>query len=273
MERIAGRVALVTGASSGIGKDIARALAGRGALVYGGARRLPEPYQTERGELRPIQLDVTQDSSVKACVERILQEAGRIDILVNCAGSGLAGAVEDCTGQEALEQLDVNAVGPLRVAREVLPGMRARGEGIILNIGSIGGEFALPFQSLYSMSKAALRKQTECLRMELRPYGIQAALIEPGDLKTGFTQARRMAAAAADSPYREACRRAVEQMARDEQTGKDPACVTRMALRLLERKRLPSVRAVGGIYRIFPFLGRILPNWAAEAIIAKMYHL
>ena len=123
------------------------------------------------------------------------------------------------------------------------------------------------------MSKAALRKGTECLRLELRQYGVQAAVIEPGDLKTGFTAARTLSAATTGSDYEAACRRAVDQMAKDEQAGKDPSCVTAMVLKLLRRKRLPACKAVGGIYRVFPFLNRILPYRAVEAILSAMYHV
>lgn len=273
MDRITNHVYLVTGASSGIGRDVATTLARRGAIVYGGARRLPAPYDQGTGKFYPLELDVTQDSSVEKAVAEILAAQGHIDGLINCAGSGIAGALEDCSGEETLRQLDVNTVGPLRTARAVLPGMRAQKGGVIINIGSIGGDYALPFQGLYSMSKAALRKETECLRLELRAYGVQAAIIEPGDLKTGFTAARTLSAATAGSDYEAACRRAVDQMAKDEQTGKDPSCVTDMVLKLLSRKRLPACKAVGGIYRVFPFLNRILPYRAIEGILGAMYHV
>ena len=269
IDRLNDHVYLVTGASSGIGLDIARTLAARGATVYGGARRPP----AAEGGVRPVTLDVTSRDSVQAAVDRILQEAGKIDGLINCAGSGIAGALEDCTDEEILAQLEVNTVGPLRTARAVLPEMRRRGSGVIINIGSIGGDFALPYQGLYSMSKAALRKQTECLRLELRPYGVQAALIAPGDLRTGFTAARRMSAATAGSVHEAACRRAVAQMAKDEENGKDPSCVTAMVLKLLRRRRLPAVKAVGGIYRVFPLLNRLLPGGVVEFILSKMYHV
>lgn len=273
MDRITGKVYLVTGASSGIGRDVARTLAEKGAIVYGGARRLTEGGKMGSGELRGVQLDVTDDASVQAAVDAILREAGHIDGLVNCAGSGIAGALEDCSSAETLRQLDVNTVGPLRTARAVLPGMRKQGSGVIINIGSIGGDFALPYQGLYSMSKAALRKETECLRLETRQFGIQAAVIEPGDLKTGFTAARVMSSATKGSVYEAACIRAVDQMAHDEQTGGDPHCVTEMVLYLLSRKNMPACKAVGGIYRIFPFLNRILPYSVVEAVLRLMYHV
>lgn len=268
MDRLTGSVILVTGASSGIGYDIAKTLAGFDCTVYGGARRVPAGEK-----FRGVFLDVTSEESVSQCVGQILRECGKIDILIHCAGNGIAGAMEDCTGSDALAQLDVNTVGALRVARAVLPQMRSRGSGVILNIGSIGGIFALPFQGLYSMSKAALRKMTDCLRLELAPYGVQACTIEPGDLKTGFTAARRYTAATAGSDYEPACRRAVAQMAHDEENGADPACVTKLVLRLLRRKKLPAAKAVGGVYCLFPILDRLLPTAAVEFILKKMYHV
>ena len=268
MDRLTGSVVLVTGASSGIGRDIAKTLAGLGCTVYGGARRAAagEPF-------RSIFLDVTDEASVGQCVGQILSESGKIDILIQCAGNGVAGAMEDCAGSDALAQLDVNTVGALRVARAVLPQMRSRKTGVILNIGSIGGIFALPFQGLYSMSKAALRKMTGCLRLELAPYGVQACTIEPGDLKTGFTAARRYTAATVGSDYEAACRRAVAQMEKDEENGADPSCVTKLVLRLLRRKKLPAAKAVGGVYCLFLILNRLLPSAMVEFILKKMYHV
>lgn len=269
MDRITGKVYLVTGASSGIGRDIACTLAQKGAIVYGGARR---PIEAESdGRLRGIYLDVTDSASAQKAAEQILREQGRIDGLINCAGNGIAGALENCSPEEALRQLDVNTVGPLRLSRAVLPAMRKAGSGVIINIGSIGGDFALPYQGLYSMSKAALRKETECLRLELRQFGIQACVIEPGDLKTGFTAARVMSKETSGSVYEPAAFRAVERMAHDEQNGADPHCVTKLVLRLLKRKNLPACKAVGGIYVVFPILNRLLPYALVEKILGMMY--
>ena len=274
MDRLTGKVYLVTGASSGIGRVTARALAQAGAVVYGASRRLPEPFEPDgSGSFHPIIMDTTSDESVNAGIDTIISEQGTVYGIINCAGSGIAGALEDCSSGEVLSQFDVNTVGALRTARAAFPKMRENKEGVIINIGSIGGDFALPYQGLYSMSKAALRKQTEVLRMEMKRFGIQLCVIEPGDLKTGFTAARKTSKATEGSVHEAAAKRAVEQMAKDEQGGKDPVCVTDLIMKILKRKKLPACKAVGGIYVFFPILGRLLPYSLVETIIGSMYHV
>jgi len=180
---MSGKVVLVTGASSGIGAACAEMLAKRGFRVYGSSRNpnfKPSGYQA-------LQMDVTDDRSVDEAVAQVIREAGSIDALVNNAGCGLAGAVEDTASIEALHQMDVNFMGPFRAARAILPGMRQRRSGVIVNVSSLGGLFGLPFQSFYSASKFAMEGWTESLRFEVSPFGIRVVLIEPGDVKTGFT--------------------------------------------------------------------------------------
>src|SRR5258708_5663628 len=179
-------VVLVTGASSGIGAIAAAFLAERGYRVYAGARSAVTAAGVE-----PIALDVSDDASVTRAIEAILAKEGRLDILVNNAGFGIAGAIEDTSIDEARAQFDVNFFGVLRMCRAVLPAMRPRKAGYIVNIGSIGGLIAIPFQGFYSASKFALEGFSEALRLEVRPFGIHVVLIEPGDHRTSFTPNRR----------------------------------------------------------------------------------
>src|SRR5580700_9890414 len=146
------RVVLVTGASSGIGRACAELLAARGYRVDGASRR-----PVSRALVEPVSMDVRDDASVRDAVEGVMAREGRIDIVVNNAGIAIAGAVEDTSIEEAIEQFDVNFFGVLRVCRAVLPHMRERRSGYIVNIGSIGGLVAIPFQGLYSASKFALK--------------------------------------------------------------------------------------------------------------------
>ena len=180
------RVALVTGASAGIGASCAAFLAAKGYRVYGGARSAVMAEGVE-----PLILDVTDDVSVARAIETILARESRLDVLVNNAGFGIAGAIEDTSIEEAREQFEVNFFGVLRMCRAVLPVMRRQKSGYIVNIGSIGGLIAIPFQGFYSATKFALEGFSESLRMEVRPFGIQVVLIEPGDHRTAFTQNRR----------------------------------------------------------------------------------
>ncbi len=190
------RVVLVTGASSGIGRACAEFLAGRGYRVYGGSRRLVAGSVVES-----ISMDVGDDASVHAAVSTILAREGRIDILVNNAGIAIAGAVEDTSVEEARDQFDVNFFGVLRVCRAVLPAMREQGAGYIVNIGSIGGLIAIPFQGFYSASKFALEGLSESLRLEVRQFGVHVVLIEPGDHRTGLTDNRRRTAESGINPH------------------------------------------------------------------------
>src|ERR1700759_3251829 len=184
------QVVLVTGASSGIGLACATYLAGRGYRVYGTSRRAGT---SQKGSVAMLVADVTNDLSVEQAVAAVLEREGRLDIVVNNAGMCLAGPAENTSIEAAKSQLEVNFFGAHRVCRAVLPIMRSQRAGYIVNIGSIGGLVAIPYQSMYSASKFALEGFSESLRMEVRPFGIRVVIIEPGDHKTAITENRRMA--------------------------------------------------------------------------------
>jgi NAD(P)-dependent dehydrogenase (short-subunit alcohol dehydrogenase family) len=266
-----GNVALVTGASSGIGFETAHTLGTLGFTVYGASRRGGESVTYGEGSVTMLQMDVTDENSVHNAVESILKKEGRIDILVNCAGIGIAGAVEDCSGEEALRQLDVNYVGALRCIGAVLKNMREQRCGLIVNIGSVGGIFSIPFQTLYSSSKYALEALTEGLRIEIKPFNVKAALVEPGDVKTGFTAARAFAEGSAQTAYGTHFTQAVKQMEHDEQTGLEPNAVVKAVLRTIRAKNPPVRRTVGVVYKLFVFLKRLLPSRAVEVLLEMMY--
>lgn len=260
-----GKIVLVTGASSGIGAATARLLAENGYTVYGACRREMTDVTTQNGEIRYVKMDVTDDASVKNAVSAIVAQAGEIDVVVNCAGNGIAGALEDCTVAEAEYQFSANYFGVIRVLNSVLPVMRSQKRGLVVNIGSIAGLYAIPFQSLYSSSKFAIEALTEALRMELYPFGVKASVVEPGDTKTGFTGARKFCAASAGSAYEETMRRSVAKMEHDEQNGVSPVAVAKCVLLTMQKKNPPVRTVVGFSYRCLVFLRRILPartiNW------------
>lgn len=266
-----GSVALITGASSGIGYETAHKLAKLGFTVYGGSRRGGESIRYDEGAINMLQLDVTEEESIKRAVDEILEKEGRIDILINCAGIGIAGAVEDCSGEEALRQMDVNYAGTLRMIRMVVPFMRARGNGLIINIGSVGGVFSIPFQTLYSSSKFAVEALTEGLRIELKPWGVKAALVEPGDVRTGFTAARIYAKDCKTTAYGARFTQSIKQMEHDELHGKAPDAVVKVILQTIRSKNPPVRRTVGGMYKVLVFLKRILPSRLVEALLDMMY--
>src|SRR5437660_4757423 len=214
------QVVLIAGASSGIGRVCGEYLAGKGMTVYGASRSL----QAGNGAaFAALQVDVTDDNSVQQCVEKIQQEQGRLDVVINCAGYGVAGAVEDTSPEEAMAQFDTNFFGTHRVCRAVLPIMRQQRSGIIINISSIAGLLAVPFQAFYSASKFAMEGMTEALRMEVRPFGIRVALIEPGDFKSEFPANRVSTADSVKSGvYSELLERCVGVMREEEKNGKIP---------------------------------------------------
>jgi NAD(P)-dependent dehydrogenase (short-subunit alcohol dehydrogenase family) len=266
-------VVLVTGASSGIGKCCSEFLSLKGCRVYGGSRN---PDLAPAGRVPPfeyLRMDVTSDDSVRNACNQVLEREGRLDVVVNNAGMGVAAAVEDTSVQEAFEQFDVNFFGVLRVCRTVLPIMRKQKAGYIINIGSIGGLIAIPYQGLYSASKFALEGLTEALRLEVGGLGIRAVLIEPGDHRTSFTHNRRFAAACAENPvYRAPFERAVRRMASDEQAGPPPDKIARLVYQLIHTRN-PRLRyTVGPVpQRAAVWLKRMLPYSVIEKAM-KLYY-
>jgi len=180
------KVILVTGGSSGIGFEAAQRLARMGHKVYAAARRtaLMEPLKADG--ITPLALDVTDDASRRQCVDTILQREGRIDVLVNNAGYGYFGAIECVSLEDARRQLEVNVFGLAEMTRLVLPAMRSQHSGRIVNIASIAGRAVFPFGGWYNVSKYSVEAISDALRIELKPFGIDVAIIEPGCIKTDW---------------------------------------------------------------------------------------
>lgn len=261
-------VILVTGASSGIGASCAALLASSGYHVYGGSRG---PVTAPGVE--PIALDVADDASVAQSIQTILAREGRLDVLVNNAGFGIAGAIEDTSVEEAKAQFEVNFFGILRMCRAVLPGMRRERAGYIVNIGSIGGLIAIPFQAFYSASKFALEGFSEALRLEVGPLGIHVVLIEPGDHRTSFTQNRQSTRGSqAGSAYRDRFERSIARMAADEQGGPSPEGIARLLHKVISNPH-PRLRYTAGppAQRAAVWLKRILPYAVMEKIMRDHY--
>jgi short-subunit dehydrogenase len=174
------KTVLITGASAGIGKATAIYLSENGYNVYGAARRTDKMQDLKTYGIKPIALDVTKDESVTACVNQIFQQEGSIDILVNNAGFGLEGAIEDIPMEDARYQLEVNVFGAMRLAQLVLPKMRENGYGKIVNISSVGGKIAFPLGGWYHASKFALEALSDSMRSEVKDFGIDVIVVEPG---------------------------------------------------------------------------------------------
>ena len=197
------KVILLTGASSGIGYETAVLLARKGHRVYGAARRVERMEPLRAFGIVPLRLDVTDEASMAACVAAVMEAEGRIDVLVNNAGYGSFGAIENVPLDEARRQLEVNVFGLARLTQLVLPHMRAQGSGTVINVSSIAGKIVLYFGGWYHVSKFAVEALSDALRMEVKPFGIRVALIEPGGIKTdwGIIAADHLAETSAGTPY------------------------------------------------------------------------
>lgn len=267
MQTVSKQTVLITGAGSGLGLCCAEAFAHCGNTVIGVSRHCKaEVRKCGCGEIRTMPMDVNDEESIRAVVGTL----DRIDIVLHCAGFGIAGACEDTPSALAHAQMETNYFGVLRVNAQVLPKMRAQGSGLVLLVSSIAGRIGIPFQSHYSASKFALEAYAQCLRMEVEPFGIRVSVIEPGDTKTGFTGARSKALTES-SPYYARCARSVAKMEHDEQNGKPPESVAKTALRLAARKNPPLRVAVGAEYKALMGLKRVLPDRLLLKILTALY--
>lgn len=259
------KVVIITGGTSGIGLSTARALRKEGCRVYELSRR-------EQGTDAAVHLqaDVTDEVQIQAAVNTVLEREGHIDIVINNAGFGISGAIEYTDTKDAQKQFDVNFFGMVRVNRAVLPIMHRQGYGRIINMSSVAAPIAIPFQAYYSASKAAVRTYSMALQSEVKPYGIEVCAIMPGDVATGFTAARAKSPAG-DDAYGGRISRSVAVMEHDEMTGisaeEAGAFVAGKAL----QKKVPVVCTLGGKYKIFVFLTRLLPNSTLVNLVGKIY--
>lgn len=208
------KVALVTGASSGIGKSTAEELYKNGFIVYAAARRLDRMKYIEKDGIIPVSLDLTDDESIKTCVEYIITCESRIDVLVNNAGYGSYGAVEDVPMEEARRQFDVNVFGMARLIQLTAPYMRKNNFGKIVNVSSMGGKIWTKFGGWYHATKFAVEGLSDCLRMELKPFGIDVIVVEPGGIKTdwGVISANNLKKTAKGGAYEEYANKAADGM-------------------------------------------------------------
>lgn len=267
------RVALVTGASSGIGAATARRLARAGLTVYGAARRLDRLAELAADGVRALEFDVTSDESMTAAVDQVLSETGRIDVLVNNAGYGSYGAIEDVPMAEARRQIEVNLFGLARMIQLVVPGMRGRGGGTIVNITSIGGKITTPLGGWYHASKFAVEGLSDALRTELAPFGIDVVVIEPGGIATEWGDIAMGSAKAASGSGAYAERVAAASAAMEgpiAQRGSDPDVVARTIERAITAGRPRTRYAVGFLAKPSLIARRVLPDRAMDWIQTRM---
>ncbi len=259
----------VTGASSGIGQACAIAFAKNGCAVTGVSRNTEEKAESfpGGGSLTLRRLDVTDETAVREFIEKL----PGVDIAVLCAGMGVAGPAETTPSEMTRRQMEVNYFGTINAAQPCLTRMRGQGKGLLIVIGSIAGRVSIPMQSQYSASKYALEAFTDAVRMEMKKYGVRACIIEPGDTKTGFTAARVTQDDSSAEGYGSVLRKSVAKMASDEQNGRSPESVAKVALALAGRKDPPARVPVGMDYKALMLLLRVMPDRAKELILSKLY--
>lgn len=260
-------VAIVTGGSSGIGRCTAAALRDQDCIVYDFSRR-----NIPAEGIFHISVDVTDEAAVMDAVRQVAAREGRIDLVVNCAGFGISGAVEFTDSAQARAQFEVNFFGMTHVNRVVLPLMRQGGGGRIVNISSVAAVAHIPFQSYYSATKAAIESYTCALANEVRPFGITVTALQPGDICTGFTDARQKIAVG-DEVYGGRISRSVAGMERDERKGMSPEAAGRYIAKIALRKRVKPVYAIGFGYKCLSVLCKLLPcglrNWIVGLLYAR----
>ena len=253
------KVILVTGASAGIGLATAKALALNGHQVYGGSRTVTA---FEYLPFKPLQMDVTRDDSVSDAIKTIIKAEGRIDVLINNAGNGIAAPLYTMPADLAKLQFEVNFFGVVRVSSAVLPGMIERKSGLVINISSIAGLIGLPYQGLYSASKFAIEGYSQSLRMELHRTGVKVAVVNPGDFKTSFTGNRqKMPFTLPHEGLRNDFNAAISSMERDESKGGNPNVVADKICDIVQSVAPSHNYLVGALGQtIAPLLKTILPG-------------
>jgi NADP-dependent 3-hydroxy acid dehydrogenase YdfG len=268
-KRASSKIILITGASSGIGKCTADYLAAKGYRVYGTSRRSESCPGIKNGFM--INMDVRDTASVKEAVAHIVKKEGHIDVLVNNAGFGIGGAIEDTPVEMVKALFDTNFFGVYRVLQEILPVMKQQSNGLIINISSIGGVIGLPFQGIYSASKFAVEGLSEALWKELSSTAIKVVLIEPGDFKTEFGSNRQIIKTQHNA---DDFQRSLNVIAHDEQNGQPPLKIARLIEKIIN---IPNPRlryAVGAAdQKLSLFLKKILPDRWFDRMIMSYYKL
>ncbi len=268
------KVALVTGASSGIGEATALKLKALGYTVYGAARRLDRMQHLTRSGIEILSMDVTDDASMQAGIDTIIAQSGRIDVLVNNAGYGSYGAVEDVPMSEARTQFEVNVFGAVRLTQLALPHMRAQRSGTIVNITSMGGKVHTPLGAWYHGTKFALEAISDCLRIEVQPFGIDVVVIEPGGIRTEWSgiAADKLRETSGHGPYA-AQAGAVAQSMTSEANAKrlsPPGLIADTIAKAVTARKPKTRYLVGFGAKPLVFMRRILSDRAFDGLMAMV---
>ncbi len=267
------KVVLVTGGSSGIGKSICLYLHERGYIVYGTSRN-PERY-AQAVPFKLIALDVLNEHTITPALKQIVDAEGKLDVLINNAGIGMLGSIEDSTAEEAKEIFETNVYGILRTCQAVLPHMRERKAGLIINISSIAGYMGLPYRGIYSATKASVHMITEAMRMELKPYGVKACVVDPGDFATNISDNRRVAhAGRSGSIYTQEINRIEAMINAEVAHSSDPVLMGKAIVKIIESKN-PDINYLVGkpMQKLSILVRRLVPKKWFEKIITSHYKM
>lgn len=259
------KVVIVTGASSGIGRHTATSLVNSGCIVYDFSRR-DIPLQ----RVTHIKVDVTDEAQVNDAVKTVFEKEGSIDIVVNSAGYGISGAVEFTETEDAKNQFNVNFFGTVNVNKAVIPYMRKQKSGRIVNISSVAAVAHIPFQTYYSASKAAIESYTNALANEVKPFGITVTAIQPGDICTDFTGARKKSFDG-DDVYEGRISRSVEGMEKDEQKGMKPEIAADYIAKISLKDKVKPIYAIGAQYKVLSTLCKVFPCSIRNNIVGMLY--
>src|SRR5690554_4551296 len=265
------KVIFITGASSGIGKAIGEFLTERKYRVYGTSR---SPEKIKDSVFPLLKLDVNIEASIKAAISQVILETGKIDVVINNAGVGITGPVEETPEPEIINAFRTNYLGPINVIKTVLPQMRKQGYGHIINITSIAGYMGLPYRGIYSATKAALEITIEAMRMETLQFGIKLTNVAPGDFATNIAAGRYHAPVLDTSPYKKAYGNTLEIMNVHVASGEDPLKMAKAVYKIINTPNPKIHYKVGAPLQKFSIvLKRILPDKMYENLLLKHYKL
>ena len=265
------KVVLITGGSSGIGKSVGEFLQTKGFKVFGTSRN-PNNYPESKFPI--IALDVTKPETISKCIFDVLTQESRIDVLINNAGAGITGPIEEIPDSEIKRNFETNFFGPINVIKAVLPTMRQQNSGLIINVTSIAGYMGLPYRGVYSASKGALELITEAFRMELKGFNINMTNVAPGDFATNIAAGRYHAPVLENSPYKATYGNTLSMMDEHVDSGSDPKQMAEAIYKIIETKNPKVHYKVGAFMQKFSIvLKRILPDTVYEKLLMNHYKL
>jgi len=265
------KVVLITGGSSGIGKAVGIYLEAKGYVVYGTSR---DADKVKNHPFKLVSLDVRNPTTIEVAVATVIKNEGRLDVLINNAGMGITGPIEETNTDEMRQLFDTNFFGAIDVMKAVLPQMRAQKSGLIINVTSIAGYMGLPFRGIYSASKGALELVTEALRMEVKQFGVQITNVAPGDFATNIAAGRYHAPVIKDSAYEASYQLNLDLMNAHVDEGKDPEIMAKAIFNVIEKKQPKIHYKVGEFMQKFSIvLKRMLPDVWYEKLLMNHYKL